>query len=212
MSVFSRSASGKADSKEMSASGGYCWKSRKSRSSAGLKDRQAQPRPFYYLPDCRLSCQRADEGKASPHLCRERLGWRWAGVPPRRCCSGLSAVSLGYRRRDELSASGAARACAMGGAPVRECGGVDVNTQHDVSSRPWAPAPFPRPASATLSSSVASCRHRRRFSATSDNLPPDPIGPNRGRRFILEIVHRCSPCRCCLSLTRSRRVARLELS
>jgi hypothetical protein len=65
--------------------------------------------------------------------CCSRLGWRWAGVPPRRCWSGLSAISLGYRRRDELSASGAARACAMGGAPVWECGGVDVNTQHEVS-------------------------------------------------------------------------------
>ena len=53
--------------------------------------------------------------------------------PAKRCRSGLSAISLGYRRRDELSASGAARACAMGGAPVRKCGGIDVNTQHDVS-------------------------------------------------------------------------------
>src|ERR1700756_3123036 len=60
-------------------------------------------------------------------------GRRWGGVPPRRCWSGLSAISLDYRRRDELSASGAARAGGMGGAPVRECGRVDVNTQHDVS-------------------------------------------------------------------------------
>ena len=56
-----------------------------------------------------------------------------AGVPPRRCRSGLSAVSLGYRSRSELSASGAVRACAMGGASVWECGRVDVNTRHDVS-------------------------------------------------------------------------------
>ena len=55
---------------------------------------------------------------------RRPPGWGW---------SALSAISLGYRRRDELSASGAARACAMGGAPVWKCGGVDVNTQHDVS-------------------------------------------------------------------------------
>src|SRR5437868_8460456 len=61
---------------------------------------------------------RADDGPAS------RQG---------RCWSGLSAISLGHRRRDELSASGAARACAMRGAPVQEGGWVDINTQHDVS-------------------------------------------------------------------------------
>ena len=66
-------------------------------------------------------------------LSRSGLGWQRTGVPSRRCRSGLLAISLGYRRRDELSASCAARACGMGGAPVRECGRVDVNTQHDVS-------------------------------------------------------------------------------
>ena len=71
-------------------------------------------------------------GQARPTVLFE-AGLAMAGVPPRRCRSGLSAVSLGYRSRNELSASGAVRACAMGGASVWECGGVDVNTRHDVS-------------------------------------------------------------------------------
>src|ERR1700712_1588437 len=38
-----------------------------------------------------------------------------------------------------------------------------------------------------------------------------PIGSDCGRRFILGVRHIGSPCRCCLSLTLSRWVARLEL-
>ena len=122
----------------------------------------------------------------------ERAVRGWAGVAPRRCWSGLSAISLGHRRRDELSASGAARACAMVGAPVGECDGVDVNTQHNVSIglesllhflghlQPFFPA-------------------RWHLVAIVDQLQQrwiivllDPIGPHCGRRFILGIRHRCS--------------------
>src|SRR5450631_2412162 len=120
---------------------------------------------------------------------------RWAGVPQRRCWSGLSAISLAYRRRDELSASGAARACAMGGAPVRECGGVDVNTQHDVSIglepllhflghlQPFFPARW------HLVAIVEKLQQRWIIFLL------DPIGPDCGRRFILRIRHACSLCR-----------------
>src|SRR4030081_2596374 len=143
-------------------------------------------------------------------MCCSGLGWRWVGVPPRRCWSGLSAISLGYRRRDELSASGAARACGMGGAPVRECGRVDVNTQHDVSIglepllqllghlQPLFPARW------HLVAIVEKLQQRRIMFLL------DPKGPDCGRRFVLRIRHTCSPYRCCLSLTRSRRAARLD--
>jgi len=146
----------------------------------------------------------------APRTCCSRLGWLWAGVPPRRCWSGLSAISLGYRRRDELSASGAARVCAMGGAPVRECGGVDVNTQHDVSIglepllhfvghlQPFFPARWHLVA-------IVEKLHQRWIIFLLD-----PIGPDCGRRIILGIRHTSFPSRCCLSLTRSRRVARLD--
>src|SRR6478736_1789402 len=112
-----------------------------------------------------------------------------------RCWSCLSAISLGYRRRDELSASGAARACAMGGAPVRECGGVDVNTQHDVSIgleplfhflghlQPFFPVRW------HLVAIVEKSQQRWIMFLL------DPIGPDGGRRIILGIRHTRSPCR-----------------
>lgn len=72
--------------------------------------------------------ERKPQGRARPNVCSGL-----ARRPVKRCWSGLLAISLGYRCRDERSASCAARACGMRGAPVRECGRVDVNTQHDVS-------------------------------------------------------------------------------
>ena len=85
------------------------------------------------VAEVRRRPERAQAPRAGRPYVLFEAGLAMGGVPPRRCWSGLSAISLGYRRRDELSASGAARACAMGGAPVWECGRVDVNTQHDVS-------------------------------------------------------------------------------
>src|SRR6267142_638520 len=147
--------------------------------------------------------RRPERAQAPRVSLAERAARRWAGIPQRRCWSGLSAISLGYRRRDELSASGAARACAMGGAPVRECGGVDVNTQHDVSIGLESlfhflghPQPF-FPARWHLVAIVEKLQQRWIIFLL------DPKGPDCGRRFILEIRHRCSSCRCCLSLTRS---------
>jgi type IV secretion system protein VirD4 len=63
---------------------------------------------------------------------------RWATALEIRA-AGLAAPDepLSGRRtepaRCNCSSSRSARACAMGGAPVRKCGGVDVNTEHDVS-------------------------------------------------------------------------------
>src|SRR6267378_6016807 len=94
-----------------------------------------------------------------------------------------------------------------GGAPVRECGGVDVNTQHDVSIGLESlfhflghPQPF-FPARWHLVAIVEKLQQRWIIFLL------DPIGPDCGRRLILGVRHTCSPCRCCLSLTRSRRVA-----
>src|SRR5476649_1363803 len=54
-------------------------------------------------------------------------------APTPRQVSRLIAVSLGYSLGDEPFASFAARAGAIGGAPVRKCLGVDMNPHDDVS-------------------------------------------------------------------------------
>jgi hypothetical protein len=98
----------------------------------------------------------------------------------------------------------------MGGAPVRECGGVDVNTEHDVSIRlepllhflghlePFFPARW------HLVAIVEKLKQRWIIFII------DPIGPDWGRRLILGVRHTYSPCGCRLSLTRPRRVACLD--
>src|SRR4029453_5124062 len=125
------------------------------------------------------------------------------GVPPRRWCwSSLSAISLDYRRRDELSASGTARACALGGAPLREWGGVDVDTQHDVSIGLEPMLHFlghPQPFFPTRWHLVAIVEKLQQHWII---FLLDPIGPECGRRIILGLgLTGWSPCRCCLSLT-----------
>src|SRR3954451_9658057 len=159
-----------------------------------------------WIPQCRKP-----QGRAG-RTCCSRLDWRWAGSPPRLYRSGLSAVSLGYRSRDELSASGAAWACAMGGAPVWECGGVNVNTQHDVS--------------VGLEPLLHFLGHLQPFFATWWHLVAiveklqqrkiivliDPIGPDCGRRNILGVRHRYFPCRCCLSLLEVGRTPRTAVN
>ena len=161
--------------------------------------------PLALSTGCWSSCFLPDDvaGQAG-RTCCSRLGWRWAGVPPSRCRSGLSAISLGYRRRNELSASGAARACAMGGASVWECGRVDVNTQHDVSIglEPCSISSAIFSHSFQLGGSLSPSSKSRRRGII---VLLDPIGPDCGRRTILGTRHTCSPARCCLSLTLSRR-------
>jgi len=66
----------------------------------------------------------------------ERAVRGWAGVAPRT----VLVRPVGHISRSppprRISASGAARACVMVGAPVRECDGVDVNTQTQRVHRP----------------------------------------------------------------------------
>jgi hypothetical protein len=52
---------------------------------------------------------------------------------PRRSRSDLIAVPLGHSRCDEPFASFTTRTRAMGGAPIRKCVRVDVNTHNDMS-------------------------------------------------------------------------------
>src|ERR1700730_8605645 len=111
----------------------------------------------------------------------------------RRNWSGLIAVSLGYGCGDEPFASFAARAGAMGGAPVRKCVGIDMDPHNDVSIsfesllhflgnlQPLFPGRW------HLSAIVEKFQERRIV------LLFEPIGADRWRRPVLGVGHTRHP-------------------